>query len=402
MRDGKLFSLLLCVVLLSGCASGMRSGGRSLQDLSSYPRVSADADRVLPLSSNRDKTQFTVDGKPVGEASELNVLVNNQPHKIIAEAPGYQPKESFIQPPYDGVSVVSFSFIYKDKNDIGTASANDGADEPILQSSKPPKFPEPLSTASSASRPPAPHGLRVALVIGNSNYQAIGELPNPLRDAVEVAKRLKNAGFSLLRPVRPNQDVQADLTLEEMRQADHALGQAAQKAEMVLLYYAGHGLQLDGLPYLVPVNLPMPDIQSLGTQEGRDALASQLASLDELIKGLDEHTQVAVTIFDACREIPALNTHRSMFADGVKFRGLVRPQSTGKHRLLAFSAGSGELASDGNQHSPYTQAFMDEFDQNAAQKVTEFFMHIQARVNGATGQTPEFSIQGSVPTDIYL
>ena len=398
MLDRKLFSLLLCVALLSGCAPGIRSGGRSIQDLSSYPRVSADADRVLPLSSNKDKTQFTVDGKPVGEASEINVLVNNQPHKIIAEAPGYQPKETFIQPPYDGVSVVSFSFIYKDQNGQGMVADNE-PDEPVLQPSNHPKKPDPAPKENLSSRPPAPHGLRVALVIGNSNYKAIGELPNPLRDAVEVAKRLKNAGFTLLRPVRPNQDVQADLTLEEMRQADNTLRQAAQKAEMVLLYYAGHGLQLDGLPYLVPINLPMPDKQGLDTQAGRDALASQLASLDELIKGLDEHTQVAVTIFDACREIPAT---RSMFGDGIKLRGLVRPQSPGKHRLLAFSAGSGELASDGSQHSPYAQAFMDEYDQNAGQKVTEFFMHIQGRMTRATGQTPEFSIQGDVPTEIYL
>ena len=397
MRDGKLFSLLLCVVLLSGCASGIRSGGRSIQDLSIYPRASGDADRVLPLSSNKDNTRFTVDGNSVGPpASEINVLVNNQPHKIIAEAPGYQRKESFIQPPYDGVSVVSFSFIYKDQNGQGIAAYSE-PDEPVLEPSNHPKQPDPAPKENS--RPPAPHGLRVALVIGNSNYKAIGELPNPLRDAVEVAKRLKNAGFSLLRPVRPNQDVQADLTLEEMRQADNALRQAAEKAEMVLLYYAGHGLQLDGLPYLVPINLPMPDKQGLDTQAGRDALASQLASLDELIKGLDEHTQVAVTIFDACREIPAT---RSMFGDGIKFRGLIRPQSLGKHRLLAFSAGSGELASDGSQHSPYAQAFMDEYDQNAGQKVTEFFMHIQGRMIRATGQTPEFSIQGDVPTEIYL
>ena len=398
MRDGKLFSLLLCVVLLSGCASGIRSGGRSIQDLSSYPRASGDADRVLPLSSNKDNTRFTVDGNSVGPpASEINVLVNNQPHEIIAETPGFQPKKTFIQPPYDGVSVVSFSFIYKDHIETGIDVADNGPDETVLQTSKHPQNPK--EGSYPPSRPPAPHGLRVALVIGNSNYKTIGELPNPLRDAVEVAKRLKNAGFTLLRPVRPNQDVQADLTLEEMRQADNTLRQAAQKAEMVLLYYAGHGLQLDGLPYLVPINLPMPDKPGLNTQAGRDALASQLASLDELIKGLDEHTQVAVTIFDACREIPAT---RSMFGDGVKFRGLVRPQSLGKHRLLAFSAGPGELASDGSQHSPYAQAFMDEYDQNAGQKVTEFFMHIQGRMIRATGQTPEFSIQGDVPTEIYL
>lgn len=405
MRPAKRVCLALVAVCLAACA-GRGRYAPSAQDKLSYPSISPDASRVLPLASNKDGTRFSVDGKPVGTASaggELKVLVNEQPHTVVAETPGYQRKETFIQPPYDG-SLVSFNFIYKDATGTGTAIA--ASDEPEESAPPPAKKPVKKTNPAPLENPaPRPHGLRVALVIGNSSYQTLGTLTNPKRDAAEVAKRLKAAGFNLLRPLRPNQDVQADLSLEEMREADRALEQAAQQAEIVLLYYAGHGLQLDGLPYLVPVNVPQINMENLKTEEGRHTLESQLMSLDELIKGLDEHTQLAVTVFDACREIPALKSSRSVFgggSDNTQYRGLSRPQSQGKHRLLAFSAGFGELAADGAQHSPYTQAFMDEFDQNARQKMTEFFMHIQARVTGATGQTPEFITQGSVPTDIYL
>jgi uncharacterized caspase-like protein len=243
---------------------------------------------------------------------------------------------------------------------------------------------------------------RYALVIGNSDYTALGTLPNPRNDASAVAVRLRQAGFTLLRPVRTNQDVQSDLGLEEMHKADVALKQASSGAEIVMLFYAGHGLQLDGLPYLVPTDLTQVDVQSLATPTGRKAIESRLFKLDDFIEGLDQQAELAVAVFDACREIPAFTT-RSLFAGGVNYRGLAHPQTQGKHRILAFSAGFGELAVDGKgEHSPYTQAFLDEFDQGTKLTIMDFFLRVNARVAGVTKQTPEFLVEGSVPMDAYL
>jgi len=238
---------------------------------------------------------------------------------------------------------------------------------------------------------------KLALVVANSRYQHISALANPQADAQAVAARLKQAGFKLLRPVRVNDDVQADLTLDEMLTADEALLNAAAGADMVLVYYAGHGLQMNGVPYLVPVDLPAIQPGTLQGEAGPEKLKRRLLELDALIAGLDQNGRPAVAIFDACREIPQLEaSSRAVFGDAAPFRGLARPKSPGRNRLLAYAAGFGELANDGQgRHSPYTQAWLDEFDrpQSRADLVT-FFSHVAKQLVDAKGQHPEVVLQG--------
>ncbi|MCX7113048.1 MAG: caspase family protein [Proteobacteria bacterium] len=243
---------------------------------------------------------------------------------------------------------------------------------------------------------------RYALVIGNSSYHELGILSNPKNDAASIAERLHNSGFLILRPIRKEQDVQSDLSREEMIIAGETLKQASSGGQMVLLYYAGHGLQLDGMPFLVPVDIIKSDIQNLSTIEGRNNLIKRLVKLDDFIEGLDQQAELAVAIFDACREIPALKTRSLIAGSNTSYRGLASPQSMGKRRVLAFSAGFGELAEDGTgQHSPYTQSFLDEYDQNPNQEVAEFFRRVQSRMFEAIKQAPELSIQGNVPPDVF-
>ena len=240
-------------------------------------------------------------------------------------------------------------------------------------------------------------GRRVALVIANSQYQNIAALQNPLADGEAVAKRLRLAGFELLHPVRAD-DVQADLNLGEMLKAEESLQQAAAGAEMVLLFYSGHGLQMDGAPYLVPVELPRPGLDSLQSEAGRKLLKRSLMELDDLVAGLDQSAGVAVAMFDACREIPQLEqASKAVFGGDSPFRGLARLKPGGRHRIVAYSASSGELAKDGTgqPHSPYVQAWLDEFDQNAGQKdLTAFFLDVAAQVPDSRGQNPEVAITG--------
>lgn len=245
---------------------------------------------------------------------------------------------------------------------------------------------------------------RYALVIGNGEYQEIGVLSNPKNDASAIAKRLRMSGFSILRPVRTDQDVQSDLNREEMFIAEEALKRASKDAEIVLLFYAGHGLQLNGKPYLVPVNVQKKAIQNLSTSKGWEDFVQQLVMLDDFIDGLDKEAKLAIAIFDACREIPVLKTRRMFAGSGSSFRGgLAKPQSKGQRRVLAFSAGFGELAEDGiGQHSPYAQSFLDEFDSDANQEITDFFRRVQTRMLDKIKQAPELSIQGRVPPGIFF
>jgi len=238
---------------------------------------------------------------------------------------------------------------------------------------------------------------KLALVVANSRYQHISALANPQADAQAVAERLKQAGFKLLRPVRVNDDVQADLTLDEMLTADEALLKAAQGQDMVLVYYAGHGLQMNGVPYLVPVDLPVIQPGTLQGEAGPEKLKRKLLELDALIAGLDQDDRPAVAIFDACREIPQLEaSSRAVFGDASPFRGLARPKSLGRNRLLAYAAGFGELANDGQgRHSPYTQAWLDEFDRPQSRlDLVAFFSHVAKQLVDAKGQHPEVVLQG--------
>lgn len=245
---------------------------------------------------------------------------------------------------------------------------------------------------------------RVALVIANSRYQQLNTLNNSLADGLAVAERLKRAGFTLLHPVRSG-DVQSDLNLVEMLQADEALQKESRGAEMALLYYAGHGLQMEGAPYLVPVDVDAIQSQTLKTHAGQDILKRQLVDLDSFIAGLDQSAQVAVAVFDACREIPQLEeSSRAAFGgDGSPFRGLARPKSEGRHRLLAYSASSGELAKDGTgRHSPYTQAWLDEFDRDSSKDILAFFNDVASQVTDAKGQNPEVLTRGIHSATYFL
>ncbi len=261
----------------------------------------------------------------------------------------------------------------------------------------------------------------VALVIGNSHYKELGILKNPINDAVAVADRLKKSGFEILRPILASQDVQEDLDSYQMLKARDALEMESANAQMVVLYYAGHGLQVDGNPYLVPIDaLP---VTSLTDPRVLALFVKHLTGLDKFIEHLN-NSKLTISIFDACRDIPTLGgkSRGIIMSEGSKelpwlndykppqkintvLRGGSRltPKSQVKNRILAFSVGFGELSTDGaGQHSPYTQALIDQFDQGGKQDVIDFFRGVQSRMLSSTGQTPELLIQGNVPTHEFF
>ena len=255
-----------------------------------------------------------------------------------------------------------------------------------------------LMLALLAAAPAQAEGRRVALVIANSRYQHLSRLDTPKADGEAVAERLKRAGFELLKPVRGG-DVQTDLDWQDMIKADQALKREAVGADIVLLFYSGHGMQMENSSYLVPVDLPSPQL----TRDGLARIKTQLVKLDDFITELDQNAKVAVAVFDACREIPQFEqASRAVFGGDSPFRGLARPnQANGKHRILAYSASAGEFARDGVGHSPYAQAWLDEFDRITDKKdLTAFFIDVAAQVSDRKGQEPEVSIKG-VHSGIY-
>ena len=190
---------------------------------------------------------------------------------------------------------------------------------------------------------PAAAAKRVALVIGNAAYQQAGALTNPVNDAADMAKALTAAGF----------DVVLGLDLDR-RAFDGKLREFARLvdgADTAVLFYAGHGLQVAGHNYLVPVDA--------GLASERD-LDFETVSLDFVLRQMEvgREGKTSIVFLDACRNNPlSRNLARSMGTRGAAVgQGLAQLQ-TGVGTFIAYSTQPGNVALDGSgRNSPFTQA----------------------------------------------
>lgn len=201
---------------------------------------------------------------------------------------------------------------------------------------------------------------RVALVIGNSNYQHLNPLTNPRNDAAAVAERLAGFGFKLMGKSGDwGREAVYDLNEYELVDVLEKFGAAASQSEIALIYYAGHGVQIDADSHILPVDIRSPG-GSL-TQLRRNSV-----SLTYALNALRGEPRLSVIIFDACREIPDLaKTMRggTLSALASPERGLGRTDVEGGDTgaLVAYAGSSGQLVNDGmgTQHSPYTTVFLE-------------------------------------------
>jgi uncharacterized caspase-like protein len=190
---------------------------------------------------------------------------------------------------------------------------------------------------------PAAAAKRVALVIGNAAYQQAGALTNPVNDAADMAKALTAAGF----------DVVLGLDLDR-RAFDGKLRDFARLvdgADTAVLFYAGHGLQVAGHNYLVPVDA--------GLASERD-LDFDAVSLDFVLRQMEvgRDGKTSIVFLDACRNNPlSRNLARSMGTRGASVgQGLAEVQ-TGVGTFIAYSTQPGNVALDGDgRNSPFTKA----------------------------------------------
>ncbi|TPQ51454.1 peptidase C14, partial [Prosthecomicrobium hirschii] len=134
-------------------------------------------------------------------------------------------------------------------------------------------------TSASAER-------RVALLIGNSAYQSNAQLPNPIRDVEAIRQVLQSAGFDEIIPA-------TDLTLTGMKQALRRFEDAAQGADVAMVYYSGHGIEVNGQNYLVPVDARL--------MSDRD-VPDEAVPLDRVLSALDGARQLKLVLLDACRD----------------------------------------------------------------------------------------------------
>jgi hypothetical protein len=196
-----------------------------------------------------------------------------------------------------------------------------------------------------AAPAPAWAGKRVALIIGESIYQTVPQLPNPSRDATSVAKMFRDAGFDSV-------DLVLNVGNLEFKRAIRKFEAAADGAEMAVVFYAGHGLEISATNYLIPVDARLAS--------DRDA-EDEAIPLERLVSSADGATRLRLVILDACRDNPfnhSMRRERKVATRAVTI-GLGKVEPTSSDTLVAYAAKAGSTADDGDgEHSPFTAAIL--------------------------------------------
>ncbi|MBI5318460.1 caspase family protein [Bradyrhizobium sp.] len=186
---------------------------------------------------------------------------------------------------------------------------------------------------------------RVALVVGNSKYQTVPQLPNPSRDANSVADMFRNAGFDTV-------EIQLNVGNLEFKRSIRRFETLADQADFAVVYYAGHGLELGGVNYLIPTDARLAS--------DRDA-EDEAIPLERLVSSADGARRLRLIILDACRDNPFVTTMRRerKTATRAVLAGLGRVEPTSTDTLIAYAAKAGSTAEDGSgEHSPFTTALL--------------------------------------------
>jgi tetratricopeptide (TPR) repeat protein len=219
-------------------------------------------------------------------------------------------------------------------------------------------------------------GRRIALVIGNGAYANAGRLANPPNDARAVAKQLRDMGFETSDGI--------DLDRAGMKQRINDFLRGTATARLALFFYAGHGMQIDGKNYLVPVDARL---------SAASDLAADMADLDTILAGLDDQIRTNIVILDACRDNP-LAQRVAVAADATRSlivrSGLAAPSglgagaTRGAGTLIAFATAPGQVALDGDgANSPFSSALVRHIG-TPGLEVQQMLTRVRAEVVAAT------------------
>jgi uncharacterized caspase-like protein len=184
---------------------------------------------------------------------------------------------------------------------------------------------------------------RVALIIGNSAYENVARLGNPANDATSITATLKEAGFDIV-------DSRRNLKIVEMRRAFREFSDKSRDADVAVVYYAGHGIEVDGTNYLIPVD---------ATLERDLDIYDEAFPLDRILISIEPAKQLRLVILDACRDNPFAKVMKRTIGSRAIGRGLAKVEPNSPNTLIAFASKAGSTASDGDsQNSPFTAALV--------------------------------------------
>ncbi len=207
---------------------------------------------------------------------------------------------------------------------------------------------------------------RTALVIGNSAYSA-GSLKNPANDAAAMAAILMELGFTVTLKKNAKQ--------QEMDESIREFGMQLKRTRGVgLFYYAGHGMQIGGVNYLLPVNARI---------EKESDARFQSVSADHVLAEMENaENGLNIVILDACRDNPYSRSFRNAS------RGLAIVSNAPSGTFISYSTGANQVARDGEgKYSPYTRALLENMVKPGL-TINKVFMNVRSEVKKETGQIP--------------
>jgi len=232
---------------------------------------------------------------------------------------------------------------------------------------------------------PAYADKRVALVIGNGSYRNVSALPNPANDANDIAASFGRLGFSVTKVT--------DGTFDNMRRALLQFGRDARGSAMAVVFFAGHGMEIGGENWLIPVDAELAS--------DTDA-ENEAVSLRTVMLQVAGASSLGLVILDACRDNPfAAKMQRTIRTRAVD-RGLVRTEPT-DNVLVAYAAKDGTLAQDGDgRNSPFSAALLRNLE-TPGLEITFLFRNVRDEVMAATKREQEPFVYGSLSRQaIYL
>ena len=221
---------------------------------------------------------------------------------------------------------------------------------------------------------------RVAFVVGNSKYQNVIPLANPANDAAAITELFKKAAFHVVESRR-------DLNNIDMRRALRDFTEKARDADIAVIYYAGHGIEVDGTNYLIPVDAAL--------ERDTDAYDEAIA-LDRILQAIEPAKQLRLVILDACRDNPFAKKMKRTVASRALGRGLAGVEPARPNTLIAFAAKGGSTAADGDvKNSPFTLALL-KYLARPGLELGKAFRLVRDDVMDATGNKQEPFVYGSM------
>jgi hypothetical protein len=226
---------------------------------------------------------------------------------------------------------------------------------------------------------------RVALVIGNSAYQNVPRLTNPVNDASDISESLKRLGFDVR--------TLTDAGYDDMRRALIVFGQQARGAEFAVIFFAGHGMEIGGENWLIPVDAQLAtDLD----------ISNESIGLQSLTRAVSNTGVLGLVILDACRSNPFLPKMQRTGLTRAVDRGFARVEPN-DNVLVAYAARDGTTANDGTgRNSPFTSSLLKNIE-TPGLEITFLFRNVRDDVMAATKRGQQPYLYGSLSKEqIFL